>query len=108
MRQLKSQGNFKKSAERVAATEDDEEGLDLDYSYSHLDEFLSSQRGAGSLIAPTVGNINNSIQSKQPISVGGSAAATTTQQLMNTFLTSYQKNKGSVRSSNLPFSIVPL
>jgi hypothetical protein len=42
MRQLKSQGNFKKSAERVAATEDDEEGLDLDYSYSHLDEFLRS------------------------------------------------------------------
>lgn len=42
-------------------TEDDEEGLDLDYSYSHLDEFLRSQRGAGSLIAPTVGNINNSI-----------------------------------------------
>jgi hypothetical protein len=27
---------------------------------------------------------------------------------MNTFLTSYQKNKGSVRSSNIPFSIVPL
>lgn len=56
-------------------------------------------------------NINNSIQSKLPISVGASAAATTTQQLMNTFLTSYQKNKGSVRLSNgkeAPFSIAPL
>jgi hypothetical protein len=97
-RQPKSQGAFKPSIEGG----DDEEGLDLDYSYSHLDEFLRSQRGAGSLIAPTsIIPGKESITSKAPISVGHSAAATTTQQLMNTFLTSYQKNKGSVRSSNI-------
>ena len=63
-RQLKSQGGNFKLTSVDGGGEEDEEGVDLDYSYSHLDEFLRSQRGAGSLVAPSSnigGNINQSI-----------------------------------------------
>lgn len=74
-KQLKSQGH-RPSIEG----DEEEEPLDLDYSYSHLDEFLRSQRGAGSLVAPTSAvsaNIHASIPSKNPLSVGSAAVTTT-------------------------------
>lgn len=84
-------GNDKESHRQ----KDDEEPLDLDYSYSHLEDFLRSQKkqmtsGPGSLI-----NTQQDVKG---------ANATTTQQLMNTFLTSYNKNKAMSSARQEPIA----